>query len=89
MRHRYAHLDPRLLQALMEEMSLQNLFNQLVLAAGGDPEQAMEWMRYLQQEGYISESIDLEAFFDSLEEQQMIQRDGDGNVGDGGGGVAY
>ena len=63
MRHRYRHLDPALLQALLQAMDLMRLFNQLLLASGGDPEEAMEWMRYLQNEGYIDASADLEAFF--------------------------
>jgi uncharacterized protein with von Willebrand factor type A (vWA) domain len=43
-----------------------------VLAAGGDPEQAMEWMRQLQEQGYLPDDFDLEAFFASLEEQQVM-----------------
>ncbi len=78
MRHRYAYLDPALLQALLAGLDLLRLFNQLLLATGGDVDEAMEWMRYLQKEGYIDESVDLEAFFASLEEQQLIQRDGQG-----------
>ena len=81
MRHRYLYLDPALIQALLEGMQLQNLFNQLVLATGGDVEQAMEWMRQLQRQGYLNGDLDLEAFFASLEEQQMIGRDAEGNLG--------
>jgi Ca-activated chloride channel homolog len=80
MRHRYFHLDPDLLRSLLAQMDLLRLFNQLLLAAGGDVEEAMDWMRQLQQEGYIDESVDLEAFFDSLEEQRMIERDGEGGA---------
>lgn len=79
MRHRYSHLDPELLRSLLAGLDLQRLFNQLVLASGGDADEAMEWMRYLQREGYIDESVDLEAFFASLEEQRLIQRDAEGN----------
>ncbi len=81
MRHRYRHLDPELLRSLLAGLELQRLFNQLVLASGGDIEEAMEWMRYLQKEGYIDEAVDLEAFFDALEEQQLVGRDDDGNLG--------
>ena len=80
MRHRYSHLDPQLLQALLEGLNLQNLFNQLVLAAGGDVEQAMEWMRRLQEQGYLPEGYDLEAFFEALEDQQVVGRDGQGEL---------
>lgn len=62
----------------MAGMDLLRLFNQLLLATGGDADEAMEWMRYLQQQGYIDESVDLEAFFDALEKQQLIAKDGEG-----------
>lgn len=79
MRHRYRYLDPELLQALQAGLDLQRLFNQLLLATGGDVEEAMDWMRYLQEEGYIDESVDLQAFFDAMEDQQVMGRDSDGN----------
>lgn len=78
MRHRYSHLDPGQLQALLEELDLQALFQRLVLAAAGDVETAMEWMRRLQEQGYIDGSIDLEAFLRQLESQQLIGRGEDG-----------
>jgi len=78
MRSKYFHLDPDLLAALMAGMDLLRLFNELTLAAGGDVEEAMEWMRQLQQQGYIGEEIDLEAFFDELENQNLIGVDGEG-----------
>ncbi len=80
MRHKYFYLDPALLQAILAGLDLLRMFNQLVLASGGDVEEAMNWMRYLQEQGYISEDVDLEAFFASLEDQQLVQRDGEGGV---------
>ncbi len=80
MRHRYSYLDPDLLAELLANLDLLKLFNQLVLASGGDVEEAMEWMRNLQQQGYIDEGVDLEAFFASLEEQQLVERDGEGGM---------
>jgi Ca-activated chloride channel family protein len=80
MRHQYLYLDPELIRALLAGMDLLRLFNQLVLATGGDIDEAMDWMRYLQSEGHISEDIDLEAFFASLEDQQLVQRDGEGGL---------
>jgi uncharacterized protein with von Willebrand factor type A (vWA) domain len=79
-RHRYSHLDPEELRRLLAGLDLLRLFNDLLLATGGDPEEAMEWMRRLQEEGYLDESIDLEAFFASLEEQNLVGRDGEGNL---------
>jgi uncharacterized protein with von Willebrand factor type A (vWA) domain len=80
MRNRYSYLDPALIQALLQALNLQSLFNQLVLASGGDVEEAMEWMRYLQEMGYLPEDLDLDAFFASLEDQQVIGRDGEGGM---------
>ena len=78
MRHQYLYLDPELIQAILAGLDLLRLFNQLVLATGGDVEEAMNWMRQLQQDGHIPEEIDLEAFFAALEEQQLVERDGGG-----------
>jgi Ca-activated chloride channel homolog len=80
MRHRYLYLDPELIRQILAGLDLLRLFNQLVLAAGGDVDEAMSWMRYLQQQGYLDESIDLDAFFASLEEQELIARDGEGGL---------
>ncbi len=80
MRHRFRYLDPDLLRELLAGLDLLRLFNQLVLAAGGDPEQAMEWMRELQRRGYLDEDLDLEAFFESLQEQNLVSGDGEGGL---------
>jgi uncharacterized protein with von Willebrand factor type A (vWA) domain len=80
MRHQYFYLDPELIRAILAGMDLLRLFNQLVLATGGDVEEAMDWMRYLQREGHIPPEVDLEAFFASLEDQQLMQRDGEGGM---------
>jgi uncharacterized protein with von Willebrand factor type A (vWA) domain len=50
------------------------------LASGGDVEEAMQWMRYLQEQGHIDDGVDLEEFFASLEEQRMVARDGEGGL---------
>jgi len=73
MRHRYAWLDPDLVRELLAGIELARLFNKLLLAAGGDPEKAMAWMRELQQLGYIDPSVDLEAFFAQLAEQGTVR----------------
>jgi uncharacterized protein with von Willebrand factor type A (vWA) domain len=77
-RHRYLHLDPELIRRILAGIDLLRIWNQLVLAAGGDPEEAKRWMRYLQEQGYLDESIDLEAFFARLEEEGLLERDGEG-----------
>ncbi len=80
MRHRYLHLDPDLLRQLLAEMDLRRIWNQLILAAGGDPEEAKNWLRYLQEQGYLDESIDLEGFFAQLEREGLLERDGQGTL---------
>ncbi|HYO15112.1 MAG TPA: VWA domain-containing protein [Thermoanaerobaculia bacterium] len=80
MRHQYVYLDPALLEAILAGLDLLKLFNQLVLASGGDVEEAMEWMRYLQEQGHLPEELDLEAFFASLEDQNLVARDGEGGL---------
>ena len=77
MRHRYFHLDPDLLREILAGIDLQRLFNQLVLASNGDPEQAMDWMRELQAQGFIDSAIDLEAFFARLEREGLLEREGE------------
>jgi Ca-activated chloride channel family protein len=78
MRHRYLYLDPELIKNLLASLDLLRLFNQLLLTAAGDAERAREWMRELQERGYIDEGVDLEAFFAQLEEQGLLGRDQQG-----------
>jgi Ca-activated chloride channel homolog len=79
-RHRYSYLDPELLASLLANLDLARLFQQLLLASGGDPEEAMEWMRYLQEQGYIAEGVDLEAFFEQLERDRLLERNAEGGL---------
>ena len=78
MRHRYQHLDPKLLQQLQSEQDLQRLFQQLLLAAGADIEEAQRWMSYLQEQGHIDPSFDLESFFEQLEASGTVTTSEDG-----------
>ena len=78
MRHRYFHLDPALIEQLLANLDLMRLFNELLLASGGDVEQTMAWMQELQKRGLISENVDLQAFFDELERQRLVSPDGEG-----------
>jgi len=80
LRHQYLYLDPALIQAILAGLDLLRLFNQLVLASGGDVDEAMDWMRYLQAEGHIPQEIDLERFFASLQEQNLVGRDSEGGL---------
>lgn len=80
MRHRYGYLDPDLIRRLLAEMGLRRLFNHLLLQSGGDPEEAMRWMRALQERGYIDPGVDLDAFFARLMDENVMSEDGQGNL---------
>jgi len=80
MRFRYGYLDPTLIQRLLQEMGLRRLFNHLLLQTGGDVEEAMKWMRELQARGYLDPSLDLDEFFEKLAEENLLDRDGEGNL---------
>jgi len=80
MRHRYRWLDPDLIRRLLEEAGLRRLFNQLLLQASGEVEEAMRMMRLLQRRGWIDPAIDLDAFFAQLAREELIGQDGEGNL---------
>ena len=80
MRFRYGYLDPSLIQLALNELGLRRLFNHLLLQSGGDVEEAMRWMRALQERGYIDPDVDLDAFFARLVDEQLIATDSEGNV---------
>jgi len=80
MRHRFFHLDPALLHSILADLSLQRIFNQLLLAAAGDVDEAMEWMRFLQQQGHIDPEANLDEFLAGLEDRQMVGRGEDGTL---------
>src|SRR5216110_932328 len=80
MRQRYSYLDPELIRQLLAEMGLRRLFNHLLLQTGGDVDEAMRWMRALQERGYLDPDIDLDAFFARLTEENVIGEDANGNV---------
>ena len=77
MRYRYAEFPADLLRRLLTFQELTRLFLQLVLQTGGDLEEALRWMQYLQERGIIDEGIDLEAFRRALEKNEIVEdRDG-------------
>ncbi|HUR79869.1 MAG TPA: VWA domain-containing protein, partial [Thermoanaerobaculia bacterium] len=80
MRTRYGYLDPDVIRRLLSEMGLRRLFNHLLLQSGGDVEEAMRWMRALQDRGYIDQDVDLDAFFAQLMQENVIGQDGEGNL---------
>ncbi|HKA37527.1 MAG TPA: VWA domain-containing protein [Thermoanaerobaculia bacterium] len=77
MRYRYSDYPADLLRALLTYQELVKLFLQLVLQTGGDVEEALKWMKYLQERGIIDPSIDLEEFAKALQKNEVVEeRDG-------------
>ena len=76
-RYRYGDYPVDLLRQLLTFQELTKLFLQLVLQTGGDVEEALNWMKYLQERGMIDPSIDLDAFRRELEKNEVVEeRDG-------------
>lgn len=80
LRYRYGYLDPELVRQLLAELGLRRLFNHLMLQSGGDVEEAMRWMRALQEQGYLDPNIDLDEFFARLTDENILGTDGNGNL---------
>jgi len=76
-RYRYGDYPVDLLRQLLTFQELTKLFLQLVLQTGGDVEEALTWMKYLQERGMIDPSIDLDEFRKELEKKEVVEeRDG-------------
>src|SRR5258706_13467292 len=73
MRYRYEDYPVDLLRQLLTYQELVKLFLQLVLQTGGDVEEALKWMRYLQERGIIDASIDLEEFAKALQKNEIVE----------------
>ncbi|HVR44185.1 MAG TPA: VWA domain-containing protein, partial [Thermoanaerobaculia bacterium] len=80
MRYRYSFLDPELIRRLLEAMGLRRLFHQILLQTSGDVEEAMRWMRALQERGFIDPSVDLDAFFAEMLDERVLGEDGEGGL---------
>ncbi|MDQ6891300.1 MAG: VWA domain-containing protein [Acidobacteriota bacterium] len=76
MRYRYSDYPVDLLRGLLTYQELVKLFLQIVLQTGGDVEEALQWMKYLQERGMIDEGIDLDAFRKELEKSEMVEDQG-------------
>jgi Ca-activated chloride channel family protein len=72
-RYRYQDYPADLVRALLTLEELTKLFWQLVLQTGGDVEEALNWMKYLQERGLIDPSIDLGRFREELQKRELIE----------------
>ncbi|MEW5873712.1 MAG: VWA domain-containing protein [Candidatus Zixiibacteriota bacterium] len=77
MRYRYSEWDEDLIRRLLAERDLMRLFNYLLLQTNGDVDEALRWMKYLQEQGVLSADLDLDDFEKKLREDRIIQETGD------------
>src|SRR5689334_17042054 len=75
-RYRYQDFPVDLLRHLLTMEELTKLFWQLVLQTGGDVEEALRWMKYLQERGLIDPGIDLAQFAKELEKRELVENQG-------------
>jgi uncharacterized protein with von Willebrand factor type A (vWA) domain len=80
MHYRFEAFDEDLLRQLTRFRDLLSLFHQLVLRTQGDVEEALDWMRALQAQGYLPEDWDLEEFAERLEKEEIVQRTPEGRL---------
>lgn len=72
--YRFFSLDPEEKNFWKSYEQLKRLFNYLLLKTHGDADEAFEWMKRLQQRGYVGSDVDLNKFRDKLEEEGMVNR---------------
>ncbi|MFH1276861.1 MAG: hypothetical protein ABIK65_00555 [Candidatus Eisenbacteria bacterium] len=75
---RYSEWDPELVGKLAALKDLLDLFHFLLLKTNGDPEQALDLMKYLQGKGYVDAEVDLDEFLEELEHREIVSADGRG-----------
>ena len=76
MRVAYSEWDSALEGFIRSMENLRRLFYQLILRTNGDVEEAIEWMRHLQERGMIPEDWDVDAFLEQLERENLVSGDG-------------
>src|ERR1041384_5458088 len=69
---RYEKWDEDLLRRMKEFASLMAIFQHLLLQANGDVQRTLQYMKRLQEMGYLDKNADLAQFRASLAEKQLI-----------------
>ena len=80
MKFRYSEWDDALLEQLRRFQTLKSLFNHLLLQTDGDVEEALRWLKHLQERGMLPAHFDIEAFRAELEKENLIRAEEDGAV---------
>src|SRR5438128_11832751 len=73
MRYRYSDFPADLLRRLLTYQELVKLFLQIVLQTGGDVEEALRWMKYLQERGIIDPRVDLDELAKALQKNEIVE----------------
>lgn len=79
MQYRYSEWDEDMMRRLLADRDLTRLFNYILLQTNGDVDEALRWMRYLQERGILSDDVNLDEFEQRLREDRIIQKVGDRN----------
>lgn len=79
MEFRYFGIDPRLKRLFSAMGDLMRAFEYLLLRFGGDAQKALEYMKALQENGYIDKTVNLDDFKKLLEQARIIQRSKEGD----------
>jgi uncharacterized protein with von Willebrand factor type A (vWA) domain len=79
MKYRYSEWDEDMVRRLLADRGLTRLFNYILLQTNGDVDEALRWMRYLQERGILTDDADLDEFERRLREDRIIQKIGDRN----------
>lgn len=78
MRIAYLGLNPEEARKALTEKELLKLWNQLLLMASGDVQQALEWLKQLAERHGLGDEAWFERFLQSLTEQGLVQTDEQG-----------
>ncbi|NNF05333.1 MAG: VWA domain-containing protein [Candidatus Eisenbacteria bacterium] len=75
MRVRYSEWNQALENYIQSLEDLRKLFYQLLLRTDGDVNEAIQWLKRLQERGMIPEGWDLESFLEQMERDNLIQNE--------------
>jgi uncharacterized protein with von Willebrand factor type A (vWA) domain len=73
MRFAYSEWDEAFARFIRSMDGMRRLFYQLLLRTHGDVDEALNWMKVLQEQGYLPEDWDLDSFKQQLEDERIIQ----------------
>ncbi|MBI3873183.1 MAG: VWA domain-containing protein [candidate division Zixibacteria bacterium] len=78
MRYRYSEWDEEFIRRLLAARDLRRLFNYILLQTNGDVDEALRWLKYLQEQRILPDDLDLDDFARKLREDRIIQKTTEG-----------